>query len=267
MSKLYIVGTPIGNLKDITLRAVETLKSADLIACEDTRRTAILLNAFKVKKPLVSYHKFNEKQTAEKLIAEVLSGKNVALVTDAGMPCISDPGAVLINAAREAGAEVEITGGVTAFTHALVASGFDASLFCFAGFLPEKNKDKKSLTDKISGFLGTVIFYCAPHNLRADMEYLLKTLGDRRVAVCRELTKLHEETVITTLSAPPGKEPRGEYVLVVGGAAAKETPLNALEVKEHVRSYMEQGFSKMDAVKAAAKDRGVPKNEIYKEML
>lgn len=266
MSKLFIVGTPIGNLKDITFRAAETLRAADVIACEDTRRTAVLLNALEIKKPLLSYHKFNERETAEKLVAEVSAGRAVALVTDAGMPCISDPGAVLINAARAAGVETEIIGGVTAFTHALIASGMDASLFCFAGFLPVSNKDRQRLIDKINDFKGTLIFYTAPHDLKADMAFLCKALGDRKAAVCRELTKLYEETVITTLSKPPEKDPRGEYVLVVEGAA-EVNPLLSLTIKEHAEHYISQGLEKKEAIKAAARDRGVPKNEVYKELL
>ena len=266
MSKLYIVGTPIGNLKDITLRAVETLQAVDFIACEDTRRTAVLLNALQIKKPLKAYHKFNEVESADKIIAEIAGGKSAALVTDAGMPCISDPGAVLVNRARESGIEIEVVGGVTAFTHALIASGMDASAFCFAGFLPDKNKDRQRAAERFKDVEATLIFYCAPHNLNKDMEFLCKALGDRKAAVCRELTKLYEETVITTLSSPPQKEPRGEYVLVIAGVK-RENPLCALSVKEHVEYYVKQGVEKKEAVKLAAKDRGAPKSEIYKETL
>jgi len=265
MPKLYIVGTPIGNLKDITMRAVETLQAVDFIACEDTRRTAVLMNALSIKKPLFACHKFNEKECADKIIAEVLAGKTAALVTDAGMPCISDPGAVLVNKARESGIDFEIIGGVSAFTHALVASGFDASQFYFAGFLPEKNKDRTAVAGRLKNIEATLIFYCAPHNLKKDIEFLCKELGDRKVAICRELTKLYEETVITTLSKPPQKEPRGEYVLVIEGAK-NENPLCALSIKEHVGHYIKQGIEKKEAIKLVAKDRGVAKSVVYNSL-
>ena len=266
MSKLYIVGTPIGNLKDITLRAAETLKAADFVACEDTRRTVVLLNSLGIKKPLTAYHKFNEREAAEKIIAEIKSGKTAALVTDAGMPCISDPGKIVMDAARENGIETEIIGGVTAFTHALLASGMDTAAFCFCGFLPEKNKDRAEAAERFKNIKAPLIFYCAPHNLRRDMEFLYKNFGDRKTAVCRELTKLYEETVWTTLSSPPEKEPRGEYVLVIEGAS-DENLLLKLSVKEHVARYETQGFERKEAMKLAAKDRGVAKSLIYEEVV
>jgi len=290
---LYIVGTPIGNLKDITYRAVEVLKEVDLIACEDTRRSLILLNHYGIRKTLFSCHKHNEKASAERVLGVIAEGKSVAFITDAGMPCISDPGLILVQSALSAGVKVEVIGGVTAFTHALVKSGLETSRFCFLGFLPEKKKDKTALLDRYKTLPVTLVFYCAPHNLYDDLAFLYEKLGDRRVSVARELTKLHEEVIAAKLS-DYGKDnaqctmhnaqlkdnvsagsadgvkpvltaaPRGEYVLVIEGAEETESPLLSLSPQEHLQHYLDAGMDAKEAVKRTASERGVKKNEIYK---
>lgn len=260
---LYIVGTPIGNLKDITLRALETLKNADVIACEDTRRTRVLLGAYDIKKPLVSYHKFNERECAEKLAARLRAGENVALVSDAGMPLVSDPGGALVRLSIEEGLPYTVVPGPTAFVSALALSGLDTARFCFLGFLPEKKAEREKLLSSVKEMPATLAFYCAPHDVEACVSALYAALGERRAVAVREITKLHEERREFLLSAGLGGEPRGEYVLLVEGAAG-ENPLNALSEKEHIAYYLDRGMGKKEALKAAAKDRGVAKSSLYK---
>ena len=259
---LYIVGTPIGNLKDITDRAKETLSKVDLIACEDTRHTAILLNALGVKKPLVSYYKQKEREGAEKIVAQLKEGKEVALVSDAGMPVISDPGAVLVRRAREEGVKIETVPGPTAVTTAAAFAGVDNG-FVFLGFLPEKKTDKqKRLAPFVSSPL-PLVFYAGPHDVKEVLSYLLSVLGDRKVYLARELTKLYETLVETTLSAGSPEEPRGEYVIIVEGKTEVSSSLT-LTPMEHLQKYLDEGMDKKSAVKRVAAERGVPKDEIYK---
>ena len=259
---LYIVGTPIGNLKDITERAKETLEKADLIACEDTRHTAILLNALGVKKPLISYYKQKEREGAEKIVALLKEGKEVALVSDAGMPVISDPGAVLVRRAREEGVKIETVPGPTAVTTAAAFAGVDNG-FVFLGFLPEKKTDKqKRLAPFVSSPL-PLVFYAGPHDVKEVLSYLLSVLGDRKVYLARELTKLYETLVETTLSAGSPEEPRGEYVIIVEGKT-EVSPSLTLTPMEHLQKYLDEGMDKKSAVKKVAAERGVPKDEIYK---
>ena len=259
---LYLVATPIGNLKDITYRAVEVLNSVDVIACEDTRHSLKLLSAFNISKPLVAYHKFNERAEGQKLVDMLKEGKNVAIITDAGKPVISDPGNVLVNMLIENGLEYTVIPGANAFVPALVLSGFDASRFAFIGFLPEKNKDRETLLNKYKGLDMTLIFYCAPHDVVKTVGYLNASLGDRKACAVREITKLHESVEHFNLAEGYPYEPRGEYVILVEGAEDK-VDFEGLTVKEHLDKYLSGGMDKKEAVKRVAKERGVPKNEVY----
>ena len=261
---LYFVGTPIGNLKDISERAKETLNNVDYIACEDTRHTLNLLNAYGIKKPLVAYHKFNERTAGEKLINDLISGKNIALVTDAGMPVISDPGNVLTSMLIENGLEYTVIPGACAFVSALVLSGLDASKFCFLGFLPDKKTERKKFLEKYKDIDLTLIFYTAPHDLAKTVKDLYEVLGERKAVTVREITKLHEEREEFILSPDFDREARGEYVLLVEGAKEKENSLNTLTEVEHIKYYISQGYDKKEALKLTAKDRGVSKSDLYK---
>ena len=260
---LYIVGTPIGNLKDITKRAEETLSSVDLIACEDTRRTAILLNALGVKKPLVSYYKQKEKEGAEKITELLLQGKNVALVSDAGMPVISDPGAELVRKAREAGVKIETVPGPTAVTTAAALAGLDEG-FVFIGFLPEKTADKKR---KLAPFVHSplpLVFYAGPHDVQKILAFLYGELGDRKAYLAKELTKIHENLIEISLKDELPEEARGEYVVLVEGEKETASPLLVLSPEEHLAKVLAEGADKKTAIKRVAAERGVPKDEIYK---
>ena len=260
---LYLVATPIGNLKDISYRAIEVLNSVDVIACEDTRHSLKLLSAYDIKKPLVAYHKFNERTEGEKLVALLKEGKTVALITDAGTPVISDPGNVLVNLLIENGLEYTVIPGANAFVPALVLSGFDASRFAFIGFLPEKSKERDAILGKYKSLDMTLIFYCAPHDVVKTVGYLHSALGNRRACAVREITKLHESVEHFTLEGGYPFEPRGEYVILVEGG--EEVDLTAgMSAEEHLETYLKQGMDKKEAVKLVAKERGVPKNEIYK---
>ena len=259
---LYLVGTPIGNLKDVTERAKETLARVDYVACEDTRRTVILMNNLGLKKPLLSYYKQKEKEGAEQIIALLKEGKEVALVSDAGMPVISDPGAVLVRRAREEGVSIETVPGPTAVTTAAALAGLDDG-FVFLGFLPEKAADRKK---RIAPFLHSplpLVFYAGPHDVKGVLAYLYETLGDRKAYLAKELTKLHEALAETTLASGCAEEPRGEYVILVEGKEA-ENPLLSLSPEAHLAHYLDAGMDKKTAIKTVASERGVPKDEIYK---
>ena len=265
--QVYFVATPIGNLGDISLRALETLRGADVIFCEDTRHTLKLLNHFEIKKPLVACHKFNETAAAEKLVSLAEEGKTVAVVTDAGTPVISDPGNILVNALRENGVEYTLIPGACAFVAALVLSGFPADVFAFLGFLRGKTSEKRAFLQGYADFCGTLIFYSAPQDVDADVRLLAEVLGDRPACAVREITKIHESVEHFNLAEGLAGEKRGEYVLVVEGAPQAENPLNALSVREHVLAYMEQGLDKKEALKRTARDRGVSKSDIYRETI
>jgi 16S rRNA (cytidine1402-2'-O)-methyltransferase len=277
MGKLYLVPTPIGNLKDITLRALEVLKSADLIAAEDTRVTLKLLNHFEIKKPLISYHQHNEQGKSEYIIDKIIEGNNIALVTDAGTPGISDPGSVIVAKCIEMGIDFEVLPGAAAFTTALVYSGIDTTKFLFRGFLPRENKDRKPLIEDLKNRKETLIFYEAPHRILNTVQFLYENLGNRKVSLCRELTKLHEEIKRFTLEEAvefyKDNSPRGEYVIVVEGKSDEEIfreekeKWEDLSIEEHIKKYMVEGLNKKDAIKKVAKDRKLPKNEIYKHSL
>ena len=259
---LYIVGTPIGNLKDITERAKETLSLADFIACEDTRRTAVLLNTLAIKKPLISYYKQKEKAGAEKIVALLKEGKEVALVSDAGMPVISDPGAILVRRAREEGIKVETVPGPTAVTTAAALAGLENG-FVFLGFLPEKKADKLKRLEPFLASPIPLVFYAGPHDVKDILSFLHYVLGDRKAYLAKELTKLHETLTEITLAEGYSEEPRGEYVILVEGKEG-ENPLLALSPEAHLRHYLDEGMDKKSAIKKVASERGVPKDEIYR---
>ena len=257
------VATPIGNLKDITLRALETLKEADVIFCEDTRHTIKLLNAYEIRKPLYACHKFNVKEAAEKILAASRRGEKVVVVSDAGTPVVSDPGNVVCKILREAGEPYTLIPGACAFVAGLVLSALPADRFAFIGFLPDKQSEKKAVLEKYKDCDLTLLFHSAPQDVDKDIKAMFEVFGDRPAAAVREITKLHEEAVNFTLQEGLSGEKRGEYVLVVGGAEEKESPLNALSEKEHIQHYMAAGLDKKEALKRAAKDRGVSKSVLY----
>ncbi len=260
---ISFVATPIGNLKDITLRALDTLKEADVIFCEDTRHTLKLLNAYEIKKPLYACHKFNEREAAEKILTFSREGKNVAIVSDAGMPVISDPGNGVCAILKEAGEAYTVIPGASAFLCALVLSALPADRFTFIGFLPNKTGEKKALLQRYQAHTETLIFHCAPQDIDKDVMAMYEVFGERNACAVREITKIHEESTRFSLSQGLAGEKRGEYVLLVQGAEEGESPLNALSPKEHILHYMRAGLDKKEALKRAAKDRGVPKSELY----
>ena len=261
---IYFVATPIGNLKDITLRALETLRSVDEIYCEDTRHTIKLLNAYDIKKPLIACHKFNEKEAAERIIASAKEGREIAVVSDAGMPVISDPGNVVCTALTEAGLQYTVIPGANAFLSALILSALPADRFAFIGFLPDKEKDRKAVLDRYKNVDLTLCFHVAPQDVDRHISSMYSVFGDRRACAVREITKLHETVEHFNLKDGLPGEKRGEYVLIVEGAPQAESPLNSLSEREHILFYMEQGMDKKQALKAAARDRGVSKSELYK---
>lgn len=261
---IYFVATPIGNLKDISLRALETLRSADVIFCEDTRHSIKLLNAYEIKKPLCACHKFNEREAAEKIVAADREGKTVAVISDAGMPVISDPGGTVCRILKEAGANYTVIPGANAALSALVLSALPSERFTFIGFLPEKAKERNTLLERYKGADGTLIFHVAPQDFDRDVAALYSVLGDRRACAVREITKIHEEALSFKLSEGLAGEKRGEYVVLVEGERETANPLNALSEREHILHYMRAGLDKKEAVKKAAADRGVPKSQIYK---
>jgi len=273
-STLYLVATPIGNLADITERAKKVLREADFIAAEDTRNTAKLLSALGIKNELVSYFEHNKKSSGERILARLLNGECCALVTDAGMPAISDPGEDIVRLCADAGIKVSVIPGACAAVSALALSALCTKKFVFEGFLSAHKNERKKALSALAGEKRTVIFYEAPHKLKQTLEDMLEILGDRKISLCREITKLNEEVIRTTLKAAvelyKEKEPRGEYVLVVEGAdeaginTEGENPLLCLSPDEHVNHYVNAGMGKMDAIKAAAKDRGLSKSEMYK---
>lgn len=261
---IYFVATPIGNLKDISLRALEVLRSVDEIYCEDTRHTLKLLTAYEIKKPLIACHKFNEREAAEKIIASAKEGKSAAIVSDAGMPVISDPGNVVCKALTAAGVEYTVIPGANAFLSALVLSALPADRFAFIGFLPDKEKDRKELLERYKNLDLTLCFHVAPQDVDRHISSIYSVFGDRRACAVREITKLHEEVLHFNLKDGLPGEKRGEYVLIVEGAQKCESPLNSLSEREHILYYMEQGLDKKEALKAAARDRGVSKSELYR---
>lgn len=270
--KLYIVSTPIGNLEDITLRAMRTLREVDLIACEDTRVTKKLLSHYQIQKPLTSYHEHNEKEKAEELIGLLDSGKSIALVSDAGTPGVSDPGYRLVKLASEKGIEIIPVPGPSAAIAALSISGLPTSSFAFFGFLPKTDKKKREFLEEIREHTQTLIFYESPHRVLKTLLSILKTLGDRQVSVSRELTKMFEETVRESISKViqilgERKEIKGEFTIVVEGNSGKteETPSETLE--NQLRICREKGSSLKDSVKEVSQNYKVSKSKVYKKAL
>ncbi|GCD08391.1 MULTISPECIES: 16S rRNA (cytidine(1402)-2'-O)-methyltransferase [Clostridium] len=277
VGKLYLVPTPIGNLKDITLRALEVLQNVDIIAAEDTRQSLKLLNHFNIKKTLISYHQHNEQGKSGNLIDQIKEGKNIAIISDAGTPGISDPGSVIVQKCIEQNIKFEVLPGATAITTALVYSGLDTTKFIFRGFLPRENKERKPIIDDLLNRSETLIFYEAPHRLLSTLEFLYENIGNRKISMCRELTKLYEEIIRLTLEQAivyyKEKAPRGEYVLVIEGKSQEDidkderSKWDTLTIEEHIEKYMKAGTDKKDAMKKVAKDRGMAKSEIYKHSL
>ncbi len=274
---LYLCATPIGNRADITERVRETLASADLIAAEDTRHSRSLLDYYGIDTPLTSYHEHNKYEKAEELLGLLLQGKNIALITDAGTPSISDPGEVLVRRCHESGVAVTSLPGACALVTALSVSGFPSRRFVFEGFLPQEAKERKAVLASLAGERRTVILYEAPHRLVKTLGQLQEALGARKICICRELTKVHEEAVWTTLPEAAlfwtENEPRGEYVLVLEGlseeAAAEQGKArwSGISLTEHLERYLAQGLDKKEAMKRMAEDRGVSRREIYQGLL
>lgn len=265
---LYLVATPIGNLGDFSPRAVETLRQADFIAAEDTRVSVKLLNHFDIKKPLVSYHEHNRAAAGEAIVQRLLSGEVCALVTDAGTPAISDPGEDLVRLCAENGITVQSIPGCCACITALAVSGLPTGRFTFEGFLSANRKERREQLGELLGETRTMVFHEAPHKLRSTLADMLEILGDRPVALCRELTKLHEETMRTTLQGAADyyrdNEPRGEYVLVVGGVSRREGPAMTMEEGvARVLALREGGMRMKDAVRQISADTGLNKNDLY----
>ncbi|MCH5155291.1 MAG: 16S rRNA (cytidine(1402)-2'-O)-methyltransferase [Clostridiales bacterium] len=259
---LYFVATPIGNLDEITLRALDVLKSVDLIAAEDTRHTAILLSKYGIKTRTVAYHKFNEKSAVDGLIEQLKSGKNIAVVSDAGTPTVSDPGHVLIDEAIKHDVPFTVVSGACAGIDALVLSGLSTRAFTILGFLPEKNIDRIRYVEPYKNLPSTLVFYSAVHDIKKDLQFLYEQLGARKVAVCREMTKLYETVTRGTLGGDLDIVEKGEFVIVVEGLSVN--PLCELSVEQHIRHYLDNGESLKEAVKKVAQDRHVAKSEIYK---
>lgn len=274
---LYLCATPIGNLGDITQRVLDTLAEADLIAAEDTRNSLKLLNHFEIRTPMTSYHEYNKYEKADELVALLQKGKNIALITDAGTPAISDPGEVLVCKCQEAGVPVTSLPGCCALITALTLSGLPTRRFCFEAFLPTDKKERRQILEELRSETRTIILYEAPHHLKKTLTELYEVLGNRRVTLCRELTKKFETVLPTTLEEAIAfyeeNEPRGEYVLVLEGAdrseleAEKQRSWQELSLKEHLVLYENQGYSNKDAMKLVAKDRGVGKRDIYQQLL
>ncbi|MCI8309455.1 MAG: 16S rRNA (cytidine(1402)-2'-O)-methyltransferase [Clostridia bacterium] len=268
--KLYLVATPIGNLEDITFRAIRILKEVDLIAAEDTRHTLGLLNHFNISKPLISYYKQTEKKRSLVLIDKLLEGKNIAIVSDAGTPGISDPGEEIVKCAIENNIEIIPIPGCVAFVNALIASGMTTDEFTFIGFLSANNKDRKDKLELLKYETRTLIFYEAPHKLRSMLESILEVLGDRKIVLAKELTKIHEEYIRGNVSTILEQlvDIKGEFVVLVqGNKISKEEAqidkLNEMSLEEHFNFYENQGLDKKEIIKKIAKDRNVSKNDIY----
>ena len=274
---LYLVATPIGNLEDMTFRAIRVLKEADIIAAEDTRNSMKLLNHFEIQTPITSYHEFNKVEKGPKLVQSLLEGKNIALITDAGTPGISDPGEHLVMLCAEEGITVTPVPGACACVNALIVSGLKTGRFAFEAFLPFEKKERNERLEALKNETRTIVVYEAPHRLKRTLSELFEALGDRKISVVKEITKKHETVLRTTLSKAVSyfeeNEPKGEYALVIDGKDEREIKEEAKEewsrysIEEHLQLYLDRGMEKKEAMKAVAKDRGVSKSEIYKALL
>lgn len=275
--RLYLCATPIGNLEDITLRAIRVLKEVDVIAAEDTRNSIKLLNHFDIHTPLTSYHEYNKYDKAKLLVKRMLEGENVALITDAGTPAISDPGEELVKQAYEAGIRVTSLPGAAALITGLTLSGLSTRRFSFEAFLPHDKKERVRILEELERETRTIILYEAPHKLRRTLEELLQKLGNRRISIVKELTKLHETVLQTSLeeaiSYYEETEPKGEFVLVLEGRnpeemkREKEEGFREMDLEEHMKLYTDKGMDRKEAMKSVAKDRGISKREVYKMLL
>ena len=275
--KLYLCATPIGNLVDITYRVVRTLNEVDLIGAEDTRNSIKLLNHFDIKTPMTSYHEFNKYDKAKQLVEMMKEGKNIAIITDAGTPGISDPGEEVVRQCFEAGIQVTSLPGPAACITALTMSGQKTRRFCFEAFLPKDKKEKVAVLEELKNETRTIIIYEAPHRLARTLKELRETLGNRQLTLCRELTKKYEEADKTTIDQAiekyNEKEPRGEYVLVIEGKSQEEIQeenkqkWESMTIEEHMEYYISQGNDKKSAMKLVAKDRGVSKRDIYNQLI
>lgn len=277
-SGLYLCATPIGNLEDMTFRVARILKEADLIAAEDTRNSLKLLNHLDIHTPMTSYHEYNKYDKAEELIAAMKKGKSVALVTDAGMPAISDPGEVLVKRCHEEGIYVTVIPGATACVSALALSGMPSRRFCFEGFLEHDKKERTQRIEALKKEERTIILYEAPHHLKKTLKELAQALGeDREMTLCRELTKKHEEAFLSTIGETIARyeqeEPRGECVLIIKGIDSeklkqeKKESFEEMTLEEHMELYTSQGIDRKEAMKRVAKDRGISKRDVYKDLL
>ena len=274
---LYLCATPIGNLQDMSPRIIETLKQVDVIAAEDTRNSIKLLNHFEIHTPMTSYHEYNKTEKAYTLIEKMKEGADVALITDAGTPAISDPGEVLVKMCQEAGITVTSLPGPVACITALTLSGLSTRRFCFEGFLPADKKERTQILADLANEKRTIILYEAPHHLKKTLEILYGALGDRKITICRELTKKFETIMPTSLSEAltyyEENDPRGEYALVIEGKsveeleAEKQKSFEQIPIEEHVADYEKQGYDHKEAMKLAAKDRGITKREVYQYLL
>ena len=274
---LYLCATPIGNLKDMTPRVAETLAQVDLIAAEDTRNSIKLLNYFGIKTSMTSYHEYNKVEKAQVLVEKMKEGLNVALITDAGTPAISDPGETLVKLCQSAGITVTSLPGAAACITALTLSGLSTRRFCFEGFLPSEKKERAEVLEELAEETRTMILYEAPHHLVKTLQELYGALGERKITICRELTKKFETVTPTTLEGSIAfyaeERPRGEYVIVVEGKSflqkrkERQESFSALTIEEHVKRYEAAGAERKEAIKRTAKDRGVSKREIYQYML
>jgi len=275
--KLYLCATPIGNLEDMTYRVTRVLKEVDLIAAEDTRNSIKLLNHFEIKTPMTSYHEYNKIEKGKKLVEKLQEGRNIALITDAGTPGISDPGEELVKMCYEAGIEVTSLPGAAACITALTLSGLSTRRFAFEAFLPTDKKEKQAVLKELEGETRTIILYEAPHRLVRTLRELLDSLGNRRITICRELTKKHETAFQTTLNEAVSyykiNEPKGECVLVLEGKSREEIKAEEIagweemSIEEHMDYYLNQGITKKDAMKMVAKDRGIGKRDVYRQLL
>lgn len=275
--KLFLCATPIGNLGDMTPRVIETLESVDVIAAEDTRNSIKLLNHFNIKTPMTSYHEYNKIEKADTLIAKMQEGQNIALITDAGTPAISDPGEVLVQKCQEAGITVTSLPGPAACITALTLSGLSTRRFCFEGFLSADKKERKAVLEDLKEESRTMILYEAPHHLKTTLKELLGVLGNRRITLCRELTKKFETIFPTTLEEAleyyESNDPRGEYVLVLEGKShqqkeeEKQASFAEMPIEEHMKLYEEKGMDRKEAMKLVAKERGISKRDVYNYLL
>ena len=275
--KLYLCATPIGNLQDITERCLEILRTCDVIAAEDTRNSIKILNHFDIHTPMTAYHEFNRFDKADDLVRQMLEGKTVACITDAGTPGISDPGEVLVKKAVEAGIEVSSVPGACAAISAVIISGLSTRRFRFEAFLPPDKKERRTVLEEIRNETATIVIYEAPHHLKKTLAELLEAFGERKISLCKELTKTHETVFRTTLSQAVAyyetNEPRGEYVLVIEGKsreAIREEAVRSFDgisLEEHMKMYEEKGIDRKEAMKLVARDRGISKRDVYKMLV